>query len=289
VVLAAGLAWCLSAGWWRAFFARLRSGEVHPGYPVLPVIAAFGAAYALEWAFLAWQAGWVVELPGVGGRVLPGLSMERWLLGHLHLAPYALAAAGVLLLSRPERPGLRVGLDAGAWRAVAPAFRTLVPWSAVVLLVWIFPHSSSALAGLGSRLGSLAYFGANVLLRGLLTMPFFLGVVMPTLGRLLGVRAAVPEGEGAPAAGASAAGRALAVICGAAVMWVWAVLLPRPGGLAGAFDLSPLHALASAVSYLVAAFVQEADRTLVWAPLAAASVWLLVGLVPSLVAVFLRW
>jgi hypothetical protein len=292
LAIAATVALQLSRRWWGPFVSDFAGRPLHPGYSLWLTLAAFAAAYALEYVFVLLinvpLAKWLLDAMYREIRATDFLVM--WLVHAARLLPYVLAAVLVPALSRPRREGPQAGGDAESWAAVRPAFLTILPWAVVVLLVLFFPRVSPA----GFRsLGGLLTPTVSVFLMNLLFMPFFLGVLTPGLGRL--VRAAAGRlrtGGDSESAGRRAGIRLVTLALGVAVTLAWALLLPRPGLTAtgtAAAGLPVLTYVSYGAIYLIAAVIQDADRNVFWAPLSASVLMFGLAVIPALLGVFFQW
>jgi len=305
LALAASAALRLSAGWWRHLAADLRERKPHPGYSPLLTLAVFAAAFGLECAYYTVVPSFT-ELTDLWARS----PLVLWALVLLRLAPYAAAAYLVPRLSgRSGAGGLVLDFRGLGWPEVRPAFRTIVPWAVVLLLVGYFPAVSQP-GRLWTVLRLWLTTGGHLFLTSLLSLPFFLGVAGPTLGsalvRLFGLDAPdaagrareaptpVPGGSGTSDDEAKRAdpggwteAHVLHAVAGAAVVFLW-LFLPRPGAAYGLVGTSGF-VLYYGILYLAAAHIQGASRNVLWPVLGLTLAQVCLSMVPALLGLVFRW
>jgi len=225
--------------------------------------------------------------------------LALWGLVFFRLVPYAAAAYLVPRLGgtggsgdAPGEPGRRVGpvlsLSGRGWAEVRPVILTLVPWSVVLFLAINFPAVSRPVS-LWATLQNYLSAGGYIFLTSLMTFPFFLGVVGPTLGGLLvGLLGLAPSGQGGRVTrGGWTAAHVVHALAGAAVLLVW-MFLPRPALANGLVGSSQLF-LYYGPLYFVAACIQGTSRNVLWPVLGYTINWLSLGVIPKLLALFFRW
>lgn len=298
LAVAASFALRLSHGWWAELRRRLEEDETHPGYPLWLAATAFLLAYVFHRLYLAYAQGPLLArlLDKLAGGAAPGpvpapaplwVSAAAWLTVAGQYAPYLLAAVGAARFGDGDgrlSPGrgsgaLSLGADPAGWAAVRPAYRTVLPWAAVLLVLGYFPASSEIVRVSPQGLLGLVRSAAIVFAANLLVLPLFLGVITPAVGRNL------REAMGSSVRSRLAA-RVLTAVLGAGITLAWAAGLA--GGWLGATGLHGLVFLG--VLCLAAALVHEVGgRGILWAPLATALLWTAARALPLAVRGFIRW
>jgi hypothetical protein len=283
----------LAAGSWRRIADGFRGTPPPAGVPLWLALVGLAVAYGLERAISLPLLG---LLPAGGG--VAGSSIDRGrllllnVLWYARLTPYLIVALLVPRLARVKDAGPRLSLTRASWTAVAPAFRASVPWAVFFLLIWSFPRLTPG--SFGREMANTLDGGVRLLVTCLLTLPLFLGVLMPSLGRgihsLARYRAARSlarrrgDGEGGIAA------RVITIVLGAAVALAWtavSVLEPGLGGLGWGHYLR-IFAYYGAF-YVAAALIQDADRSIFWPALASAVIFLGMRIVPAVLGLFFVW
>jgi len=296
----------LATGSWRRSVNRLRDTPPPAGVPLWLAVAGLAVAYGLERAISLPLLGLLPAGGGVAGSSIDGGRLLLFnVLWYARLTPYLIVALLVPRLARVKDAGPRLSLTRASWTAVAPAFRASVPWAVFFLLIWSFPRLTPG--SFARELVTTLDASLRLLVTNLLTLPLFLGVLMPSLGR--GIHSLARDrairspargrgmGEGGGAgervatsvASRAILARAITIVVGAVAALVWTACVLEPG--LGSYGWGRyLRVLAYyGTFYLAAAFIQDADRSIFWPALSSAVIVLGMRVVPAVLGSLFVW